>query len=1005
MRETGSVESGASVSLALRREIVFMKKYDDLDGAESLRGDEQAAWMSLGDLPSMDLNAKGVGVVDRYELIEKLGQGGFGAVYGARDTEAGILVALKALPAEVSCDESEMKAIRKNFALVSRLHHPHIASVLHLHRVENPDARATSKMGIKNGDYLVVMEYAAGATLSAFRSAMPDEKMTLFQALEYARPIAAALDYAHAEKVLHRDIKPQNIIISREDGLRVKVLDFGLAAEIRSSMSRKSKDPQDSKSGTPNYMAPEQWRGKRQDGRADQYALAATIYELLSGEVAFKSAFDTGNHNIMRDVVVTETVEPLEELTKKQNAVLLRALSKEPDDRFGSCGDFLDALGGGRVSRKAAKPQRKSAIFNRKSAILLGLLVAGLLGLGVYTSHRASTAQAAQTTQETRVLLAAAQAALRSSDFAAATEQAQAVLRLNPNHSAAAELLLEIEKRAGERNARTIKIDTEMAVEKLEREITDRGQGFGEKLDSLKRELLIAQDAYASRSWGQAFTAFKGVEGICASIEAQQEVRGQALEVRDQMESQRRGAEAQSAESLAKAEWGKGVGAALVASQSFEKGNFEEASKGWRNAAKSFQGSEEIAIAISLYRKAKQEWSFATKEHKETQKEIQKYAPEEWAAAERSARLGEASESEPVLGKQHYVAALASYKKAVEKATPFLVPQMKWTATLNGKEVAATLKIGNQTFTLPTTIKLKKDQSYSSSVSHSGCKTVSSTLKADWNGLKEKRVALEEQTLPSDLVEFPGASTANSAQKRAVAQTSLPLEVKSRKTDIAFRLVPAGTFTMGSPSNEENRSSDETQHSVTISKPFYCGKFEVTQAQWKQVMGTSLSNFQGSENPVEQVSWDECQTFLQKLCELEGVPQGTYRLLTEAQWEYACRAGTAGKYAGDLNSMAWYRSNSERKTHPVGTKQANAWGMYDMHGNVWEWCNDWFGDYPSGSVTDPTGVSSASNRVYRGGSWDDDARYCRSANRSRRAPGHRSYYLGFRLMRTAPNLP
>ncbi len=954
-----------------------MKKYDDLDGAESLRGDEQAAWMSLGDLPSMDLNAKGVGVVDRYELIEKLGQGGFGAVYGARDTEAGILVALKALPAEVSCDESEMKAIRKNFALVSRLHHPHIASVLHLHRVENPDPRASSKMGVKNGDYLVVMEYAPGATLSAFRSAMPDEKMTLFQALEYARPIATALDYAHAEKVLHRDIKPQNIIVSREDGLRVKVLDFGLAAEIRSSMSRKSKDPQDSKSGTPNYMAPEQWRGKRQDGRADQYALAATIYELLSGEVAFKSAFDTGNHHIMRDVVVTETVEPLEELSKKQNAVLLRALSKEPEARFGSCGEFISAFAGKRVlPQKSAKGAK---------GMVVGLLVAGLLGAGVYlsyqsySSHRTTTAQ---TTQETSQLLAAAQAALRSGDLDAATEQAQAVLRLNPNNSAATELLLEIEKRAGERKARTVKIDTEMAVEKIQREITDRGQGFGEKLDSLKRELLIAQDAYASRSWGQAFTAFKSVDGACAALRAREVSRKAAKAQRGEMEKKRRGAEAKSAGSLAKPEWEKGVGVALVASQSFEKGNFKEASKGWKNAEKMFQGSEEMAIAISLYRKAKQEWEgrISNIEQGISNSEVRKHAPEEWASAERSARLGEASESEPVLGKQHYVSALASYKKAVEKTIPFLVPQMKWIATLDGKEVAATLKIGNQTFTLPTTIKLKKDQSYSSSVSYSGCKTVSTTLTADWNGLKEKRVALEKWTGPE-------------VGRKWTAQLGSGVEME-------FMPIAAGSFQMGSNSGD---SDEKPVHTVRLSKPFWMSSKEVTQRQYKQVMGKNPSHFQGLENPVEKVSWNDAVSFCKKLTEIERkagrLPDGfEYTLPTEAQWEYACRSGTTGKYAGDLDSMAWYSENSGSKTHPVGTKQANPWGLYDMHGNVWEWClDDWHGSYdgapPNGSRW---GDGSGSYRVYRGGSWSYSSSYCRSADRGRYSPGSAGSRLGFR---------
>ncbi len=421
--------------------------------------------------------------------------------------------------------------------------------------------------------------------------------------------------------------------------------------------------------------------------------------------------------------------------------------------------------------------------------------------------------------------------------------------------------------------------------------------------------------------------------------------------------------------------------------------------------------------------------------------EVEKYASVEWTAAERSARLGAEMENNPVRGKAHYVEALVSFKKAVENAVPRMVPKMKWIATLNGREVAATLKIGNKTFTLPETIKFQKDQSYTTSLTYSGCRTVSATLKADWNGLKEKRIALEEQKMPSDLVEVSGATTASSAQKRAVAQTSLPLEVKSRKTDIAFRLVPAGTFTMGSPDSEPGRYSYEgPQHSVTISKPFYCGKFEVTQAQWKQVMGTSPAHFKnaGANAPVESVSWDDCQTFLKKLCDLEGVPQGTYRLLTEAQWEYACRAGTktalyngrltlAGTCNGpELDSIAWYGGNSgvsyeggydssgwsekqynhtKAGTHPVGRKNANAWGMYDMIGNVYEWCSDWYGDYPAGSVTDPTGVASGSIRVSRGGSWRSFARSCRSANRLRYTPGYRLDSVGFRLLRTAPNLP
>jgi len=218
---------------------------------------------------------------------------------------------------------------------------------------------------------------------------------------------------------------------------------------------------------------------------------------------------------------------------------------------------------------------------------------------------------------------------------------------------------------------------------------------------------------------------------------------------------------------------------------------------------------------------------------------------------------------------------------------------------------------------------------------------------------------------------------------------------------LAMLRVEPGTFTMGSPASESGRDSDEVQHDVTISKEYWLGRFEVTQGEWQTVMGSAPSIFKGNSRlPVEQVSWDDAMAFCQKLTETERsagrLPEGyVYTLPTEAQWEYACRAGSTAAYAGDLDAMAWYDGNSE--THPVGEKQMNAWGFHDMHGNVWEWCSDWYGDYPAGSITDPTGPSQGSDRVSRGGSWNGLASYFRSANRFRRFPGLRFNYLGFRL--------
>jgi formylglycine-generating enzyme required for sulfatase activity len=220
---------------------------------------------------------------------------------------------------------------------------------------------------------------------------------------------------------------------------------------------------------------------------------------------------------------------------------------------------------------------------------------------------------------------------------------------------------------------------------------------------------------------------------------------------------------------------------------------------------------------------------------------------------------------------------------------------------------------------------------------------------------------------------------------------------RTNQAGIEFVLIPPGSFMMGSV----NGAADERPvHQVTISQPFYIGKYEVTQAQWQSVMGKNPSNFKdcGGNCPVEQMSWDDAQSFINKLN--EGHDGFWYRLPTEAEWEYACRAGTTGDDAGNLDDMAWYADNSGKRTHPVGQKQANAFGLYDMHGNVWEWCRDWYDAnyYVSSPATDPQGPGSGHHRVLRGGSWSNNFYTSRSAIRGDSSPAVRDDYAGFRVV-------
>ena len=229
---------------------------------------------------------------------------------------------------------------------------------------------------------------------------------------------------------------------------------------------------------------------------------------------------------------------------------------------------------------------------------------------------------------------------------------------------------------------------------------------------------------------------------------------------------------------------------------------------------------------------------------------------------------------------------------------------------------------------------------------------------------------------------------------------------------IEFVWIPPGTFMMGSPSDEEGRQEDETQHRVTISRGFWLGRYEVTQAQWKRVMGSNPSKFVGDDMPVETVSWNDCNAFMQGI---NGSGDAPYRLPTEAEWEYACRGGTSTPFGiGSGTSLSSNDANFDgkhpyggaqkgvylEKTTPVGSYSSNSWGLHDMHGNVWEWCADRYSPYAGASATDPAGPSTGKRRVLRGGSWFNSANYCRAANRDGLTPDVRISSLGFRVLRT-----
>ena len=273
----------------------------------------------------------------------------------------------------------------------------------------------------------------------------------------------------------------------------------------------------------------------------------------------------------------------------------------------------------------------------------------------------------------------------------------------------------------------------------------------------------------------------------------------------------------------------------------------------------------------------------------------------------------------------------------------------------------------------------------------------------EWTQIVVKLTPLS--VAPPPTVERPGtppsaSSTSAPRQTGQILTAQLP-----GGTAMEFVWIEPGSFTMGSPESEDGRIDNEgPQHRVTISQGFYLGKTELTQGQWESVMGSNPSDYKGSTHPVETISWTEVQGFIGKLNEAAG--EEIYRLPTEAEWEYACQAGTETRWSfGDdesqLKDYAWYDgNNSPFETKDVGTKLPNAWGLYDMYGNVFEWCQDWYGGYSSDAQVDPTGPATGSDRVKRGGAFFYEAPFIRSTYRFYDSSDYRSWDVGARLLRT-----
>lgn len=729
---------------------------------------------------------EGEEILGRYVVERELGHGGMGVVYGCFDKVGGVRVAVKVLPPELSHNRVEMEDVRENFQLVVGLRHPNIAGVRTLER----DAR---------GEYYLVMDVAEGESLREWaKRKWKNGGLSLGEVVPILRQVASALDYAHSVRVVHRDVKPGNVMIDGEG--RAKVLDFGLAAQIRASLSRASRVYRRT-SGTALYMAPEQWLGQSQDGRADQYALGVMAYELLSGRLPFANS----NLAVLKEAVLNEEAEPIKGLSEDAMRALRRALAKRKGKRFGNCGEFVEALASGRRAGGGKK---------RWIGAFAALLAAAALGAGVWWLAERCRENAWREGSE------------KNGD---------------------------LEPRAG------------MVVE-----------------EGGEREKPLVEQA----------------EGEPGEVRQSSALPNTAMEQRDM--------EDDGAVSPVEAEM--------------------------------------------------------TREHAETE------AP-----------------SLPVIAVEERGDSIAAEMQASPVETEADArPCIRVAATLDGRFVDAKVTCGGQS----------------------------------WGTTPLERI-LEERTDCELSLEYTERGKWYVGQAAVMAgETNVLVALREPRSGDVHTLVlpggatmemvwcPAGNFMMGSPANENGRSANETRHEEKLMQGFWMAKYEVTQAQWRSVMGDNPSAHKGDNLPVENVRWSDCRKF----CD-----NADLRLPTEVEWEYACRAGSQTAYFwgnalnGDrANCNGRYPCDTQErgpylgKTSPGGTYSSNAWGLCDMHGNVWEWCEDIEKPGQGSAAWMLDGTASAHRRVLRGGSWDSASQDCRSACHGSNLEDYRDDRTGFRPVLILP---
>ncbi len=947
-----------------------------------------------------DLTGKQLGP---YQIISQLGVGGMATVFKAYQPKMDRYIALKILPRHLSKNPEFISRFSQEARVIAQLEHPHILPV--------------HDFGESDGYTYLAMRLVEGGTLADFLRKRG--KLELARINSIISQVGGALGYAHSKGVIHRDFKPGNVLMDEFENCLLT--DFGIAklVEVTSHLTHTG-----GILGTPNYISPEQGEGKPIDSRSDIYSLGIVIYQMVVGDVPYKA--DTPMAVVYKHIndplpLPRQRVPNLPESVER---VILKAIAKKPDDRYSTAEELVNAFQGA-----IQQPVGQTQEIQMRDPDVKPSLAAKEISYDPAEAPSRPTEEPAKEIIETQVKARTGRGwayGVLAIIFLAVLGgagwyyyknfvSARPILTVESNPSGADVYIDE-----GHVGISPLKIKTLTPGSHKVRISKARYEDF-------LINLFVQEKEPRSIKADLAPIAFGNLEVVSNPSEAEVFI-----------DDAHKGTTPITLESLA-----KGTRKVMVKKEGFDPWQTTVEIvplKKVRVSADFLSNYGELNISSDpsgadfyIDGKIAGKTPLALKNIKKGTHKIKIYKSGfgEW----KQDILVEASKVSEV--KVTLVSSLGSLNvQTVPGGADVFID-----GKIQGKSPLAVKNIKEGS----VTVEAKK-----------ACYALSKKQVKILGG-KSAEVRFDMQTICGDLTvasEPPGAewyldgehmgktpgekqnvvkgphkieikkkgyeawrqSAEVLAGEKTVLQASLLITGPQMKIKnslgMTFVYIKPGTFTMGSPQDEPGRDSDENQHKVTLTKGFYMQTTEVTQAQWRAVMGKSPSHFKncGIDCPVERVSWNLVQNFISKLNKRER--NITYRLPTEAEWEYAARAGsptafanggisdTKCNYDDNLADMGWYCGNSNRKTHPVAQQRSNAWGLYDMHGNVWEWCQDWFGDYPSESVIDPTGPSVGLFRVIRGGSWSSEASSCRSADRGMCFP-----YVdidndkGFRLVR------